>query len=1096
MTLDECLTSCEQTQHVDLGINSVAITSESERLKPLTDELKNIPAVTLEDYFGKNKNVEKIILKFQQLKPIFQSKIGKLIDKWDINKINPILAELDEIIAQMINVESVTVQLIPGSAIYSFPIGMGVIDLSKFENMTDKEAMAEYNAYTTDANGVSYKYRDGKHLIIYLGTTVLANPDMQPEFITALLFREIGRSFLNYTYGYSIQFQRCVIGAEDTLDIFTKFEFIFDQIKTIKGFTDEYDLKAMWEFIRDYFQKDNHTEEDDILMSSLAMEFGKKLGRGTSFFIGFVRNVIGFVKSIPQLFSRLLFKGKEESQKERKKRCNDILNMKVETADESQSMFRDMIGQAFDVYNMIATLYLSGFSTFSKILMLNPFDLTAINALISDTGADKFPGYYGLGTEFAKAMLIYDKITRADERETAGFAKLFKKVPLMNILTQLPLLITNTIDGLSTGTLSTRVKIKRLHTQLSKELNNPALTPKMKRDLQNQLKNIETIYNDYIDPAKQNEKNNSARCFMYYVFRYFIKLKKTDIGSKIKDPSVNSLVSVDVWRNAKDLKDILKIDQQTDNAVTSVIEKTPIISTESLDVLDQEIVVKPHFEDSSVYLPLNGITAESYFGQTPIIKKSIKHVHEIREMFPKAKGKLTDIQKADLKAILTTWSNELAEEFNAESCYIGLEDIYNAYAYPMNVGSIKEVSAMSKNKVIETNTGYKFENKSGVQLIICLGFQLLKDISLSDEAVTAVLFHEIGHGFQQYTGLTVRKSQIYSIYGEFMGSLKNLVYTICNFNISAAIGMVISIVYNLFTGFGFLKSRKSYKDDLKKSSDKTIDNIKISQDNNDAKRAKGMHIKFFAGVISLIQEAIATIFTYIPIPGVSSFIITVVSDPLILVDLIFRGDYYQRLKTNEKFADSFATKYGLGQDLSKFMQVLYNNDFDNATKIPLLRSIEQFNMYGAIVMLSLVEAHPGNIARVKNMKDTLQNELVNNKDLPQSMRLKIQNELDEIDSTYKEMTDVSYNMKNGRRGVGVVMWVFRTFTKLKENCKSVDEFTAPISANKAAVTNALVSSFKSGNEIGKCLELTTKDVTDYLNQNQLLTNELLSDELF
>ena len=189
MTLDECLTSCEQTQHVDLGINSVAITSESERLKPLTDELKNIPAVTLEDYFGKNKNVEKIILKFQQLKPIFQSKIGKLIDKWDINKINPILAELDEIIAQMINVESVTVQLIPGSAIYSFPIGMGVIDLSKFENMTDKEAMAEYNAYTTDANGVSYKYRDGKHLIIYLGTTVLANPDMQPEFITALLFR-------------------------------------------------------------------------------------------------------------------------------------------------------------------------------------------------------------------------------------------------------------------------------------------------------------------------------------------------------------------------------------------------------------------------------------------------------------------------------------------------------------------------------------------------------------------------------------------------------------------------------------------------------------------------------------------------------------------------------------------------------------------------------------------------------------------------------------------------------------------------------------------------------------------------------------------
>ncbi|MBO4734988.1 MAG: hypothetical protein J5614_01205, partial [Paludibacteraceae bacterium] len=756
MTLDECLTSCNQPQHVDLSLNSDLLTAESEKLKPLTDELNRIPAITLEDYFGKNKNVEKIILKFQALKPIFQSKIGKLIDKWDIGKINPILEDLDEIIARMINVESVTVQIVPGSAIYSFPIGMGMIDLSKFENMTDKQAMTEYNAYTTDANGVSYKYRDGKHLIIYLGSTILANPDMKPEFVTALLFREIGRSFLNYTYGYSIQFQRCVIGAEDTLDIFKKFEFVFDQIKTIKGITDEYDLKAMWEFIRDYYQHDNHTEEEDILMSSLAYGLGKKLGKGASFFTGFVRNVIGFIKSIPQLFSRLLFKGKEESQKERKKRCNDILNMKVETADESQNMFRDMIGQAFDVYNMIATLYLSGFSTFSKILMLNPFDLTAINALVSETGADKFPGYYGLGTEFAKAMLVYDKITRADERETAGFAKIFKKVPLMNILTQLPLLITNTIDGLSTGSLTTRMKIKRIHAQLSKELNNPALTPKMKKDLQDQLSNIEKIYNDYIDPAKQNEKCNSARCFMYYVFRYFIKLNKSGVGTKVTDRSINSLIGVDVWKKSKDLKDLLKIDSNTDNVVTSVLEKTQNITTESLDVLDQEIVLKPHFEDSSIYLPLNAVTNEAYFGQTQIVKKSIKHVHDIRAMFPKTKGKFSDVQKVDIKAILTAWGNELAEEFNAESCYIGLEDIYNAFAYPMNVGSIKEISGAAKNNVVESPTGYKFSDKSGVQLIICLGFQLLKDISLSDEAVVAVLFHEIGHGFQQYTGLSVR----------------------------------------------------------------------------------------------------------------------------------------------------------------------------------------------------------------------------------------------------------------------------------------------------------------------------------------------------
>ncbi len=76
------------------------------------------------------------------------------------------------------------------------------------------------------------------------------------------------------------------------------------------------------------------------------------------------------------------------------------------------------------------------------------------------------------------------------------------------------------------------------------------------------------------------------------------------------------------------------------------------------------------------------------------------------------------------------------------------------------------------------------------------------------------------------------------------------------------------------------------------------------------------------------------------------------------------------------------------------------------------------------------------------------------------------------------------------------MWIFRTFTKLKENCKTVDEFTAPISSNKAAITNAVVSSFKSDNDIGGYLNITSKDITDYLNEKALLTNELVSDELF
>ena len=1073
----------ETTSHVSLEANNLPITAETTRLTPLAKAISEINEVSFEDYFGKNKNVEKIILKIQALKPIFESKIGKIIETRDLGRIDPMLSEIDSILSSMLNVETATIQIIPGSEIRTIPVGVGRLDLTSYSGMTDREAMNEFNAYTVDANGVHYKHPEGKHMIIYMGSTLFANPEMKAEFITALLFREIGKSFLNFTYGYSIQAQRCMNAIEETVNITQTIEGMVLRAKHFKDFVDQYDLKVMWQWMKDHPVTDDMDPDDLQLWNELLVDLGKESVGVTMF----IRNVINFVIGIPKFFSKLLLKTKETSELERQTRGKELLGMKVESEDECRNAVWVIIGQVFQVFDMVQLFKLSGFTTFQKIMFANPFNFSMMNNLINGTGADKFPGYYGLGVEFTHALLIYDKITKARDSEKNGIAKPFKKIPGLNVVTQLPLLLTSTIDAMSSGELTTRMKVVRMYKQLEKELRSNDLNPKLRKDLESQLKQIGEVYEKYIDPSKQNEEGNSARSFMYYIFRYFLKLKKSNVKSP--DRTVSTLVAVDTLKRSKDISKVLKMNSKTEVALLSAVEKTAALTVESSDPFSKEFELKPHFEDLSVYESIKNVSFENYFGQTPIVKKSIKHVHEIRDIFPKMKGKLTDIQKVSFKAILQTWANELAVEFNAESCYIGVEDVYNAYAYPMSVGTRKEIAQQAKNKVLETSTGYKFEKKDGVQIIISLGIQLLTDIALSDELIVAILFHEIGHGFQQFEGLNIRKAKAYSIYSSFIGYLKSFLYTFGKAKIFTAIGMVFSLIGNLFTGFGFSKARKDYQNDLDAETTKTLDNIENPSTNY---VIVGENENFIAGLISLVQNLILTVFTYIPLPGISSFVCTVAKDPLILVDLAFRGRYFSRQKKNEKFADSFATKYGLGADLSLFMQRLYEQSFNGATKIPLLRTIEQFNMYGTIAMLEMVDDHPSERARVENMYNTLQKELVNNKDLPQTMRLKIQSEIDDIKSVYCEMTSAGANFKNGRSGVGIIMWIFQTFMKLKENVKSVEEFCSPVSTTKAAAFKAAVSAFKSEPQISSLIGQTEDDLNQYLTEQKLAEDLLIS----
>lgn len=1073
------------TQHLFFDLRNT-ISEESEFLSPVTNAIsKN--QMSFEDYFGKNPEINKLTKIYSKIKSEIASYVGKKIDANASVEINELLSQSDLILERLFNVESCTTQIVDGIGISSIPIGAGKLDLSKYSKLDDMSAIKEFNATEANSNGVKYKYSDGKHLVLSVGITLFANSEIKPEFLTALIFHECGKSFLNYSFGYSIQFQRCVSAMTETFDIVnyilnvkSQFQSLVEKGKQIKAASVD-DI----ELIKTVYKQTDGEKLDSIDESELSRKMsaiGKRLGNFAYYAKILVSSIVDFIKWIPHMYEMNWKDFKSVSDDIRHKRRDEMMRLVVKSESDSEKATYYLSSQMSSMFTMLTTL-LASWSFVQKLRYLNPIDMNSISGFVKDSGGLKFVSSYGLAAEYSEAILVYEKLIKSKEYEKRGFARPFRKIPIFNVLTQLPWLTVSTFENISSGDFSTRAKIRKVYKTLQKELETPGLNPKLKKSIVKQMQMIETVYNEYIDPKKNNASGNSARAFIYFALRFLFKLDKRKSN---KDGLTSAIVGLDTWKASPDIPKMVDMKRDEEIASEEILESlisNPELSTESSNGLDSEINWKQRFEDS-FYSNLGSINLESYFGKTEIVNSSISYIHSIREELKNVKGKITPSQKDSIKKILRDWSNELATEFNVESAYVGVEDVYNAYAYPMCIGSSKEIKSAKNNQIIESSTGYKFSNAKGVSIIVCVGLQLLCDFKLTDEVICAVIFHEIGHGFQQYEGLAVNKAKTFEIYGAFCETIKSFVYDICNLRIMNVISFPINLIVGIFTGFGLGVSRNSYEKDLDKSTNKTIDELT----SNDTANTKAVAYKS-CGLIKTVQALLMTAFTYLPLPGISSLAMTIVNDPLCLVDVVFRGRYYSRKKKNENFADSFATKYGLGIDLSNFMNRLYENQFADVTKIPLLKTIEEFNLAGTISMMSVLEDHPTYRLRIKNMYDTIQKELIDNKDLPQNLRESMKAELSEIEKLYSEMIDPSVNAKNKRFGIGLYMWVLKTFIQLKKDSKTPEEFASNVNLTKSNVVNSAFKTFKNNPTIGEYTGISDKELIAAILDEEMLSSQ-------
>lgn len=1069
LDLDELI---ETTEHC-AAIRNTVIVDESAKLKPVTDALAKIINVTFEDYFGKNKYIESIIHDISEIQSITVTKIGQKLDENDANRVNNIAERMGKTIAKMINVETCVIDVVGGFNIGSLPIGTGHIDLTPYKNMTDEDTMKEYNRYEVTSEGVRYVHPESKHLVIVIGISLFANAEMKPEFLAAMIVREIGCSFANYTYGYTIQAQRVTYTITETVDaVISVAQFVNATRDFIKNLPDDIDQ------LKNITKKKNYIgiKEEDIPMEILKRLNGIIWGD----FWGYAVMIIGFIKKVPHLFHDIFVNSKRETitiQQERLERLKKVSPKRLDSHSPFQIFF-DCIYQIARVWRM--SLAMDAFMAFFQLSYngeyatlgdkekkelkkgmwknvewkigaeasrtIGPATSSIVKRVRGESG-NKFPAYYGLGGEYAEAMIVFQKLTAAASTEQRGWGALLRDIPIINVGVQLPLLMDTLLEEIKTGRTSSRHQIKKQYDELRKLINDPSIPPKMRQQIMEDMEMVEKAYYKFINPSNQSEDGNAARGFMYFIFRFALKLHKDRKVNEINSAMIGSATysgSPDIRKELWKTDD--KIDEEMLKSINQTVYDSSTITSESA----------PMFTDEDYKLFNLSITQEAYFGQTQIVAKSISYVHELRQYITPKASKLKGKEPEIVRDILNKWGKDFAKEFNVESCTVSLDVMYNAYALPTCVGNSRDVKTAANNEIIETGMGYRWKKAEGMTILIAIGTLLIADDKLSDETIVAVIFHELGHGFQQYKRLSpvIAKSQ--GIYSALVQNLLAIITQCAVLDISGAIANgLITIVSLIVDRFGFSKSRARYAKDFEKETKKITDgSLKY-------KHTFGLPtwlIDIFnvpKMIVQFLLSLVTAIFYALPIPFLPSMFATILSNPTILVDFILRFVVIKRKKEDEKFADAFAAAYGLGGELGKLFEVIDKMSYESVPQIPLIRHIIEFNMYWTISMMSLTDDHPTSRVRMESIYKSLEDELVNNKAIDQTTRQKIKDDLDSVKIQYDKVYTAAGQSKNGNYGLSFAVFVTNVMLKIKGDSSSLRDPNAPVKTSTKNVKNAI-----------------------------------------
>jgi len=599
----------------------------------------------------------------------------------------------------------------------------------------------------------------------------------------------------------------------------------------------------------------------------------------------------------------------------------------------------------------------------------------------------------------------------------------------------------------------------------------------------------------------------------------------------------------------KDLEFVNKFDLQPVGGTSFENELTSMMGIESDNASFGERIVKSlESGDSNP-----SYSEEAYFGSThPFSQQMINHVKNLREELRKLLGaSWKDVNKrnliirktlepkdniTDLQKILENMGKCIAFHCNIENAHIGLFPELNAYTIPLSWDSSILFKDMSKGvykkagmyyineRELRTNSdiesqliklddivlnkdGWKFRNKDGKVFIISLGIPLLLDdnFETSDEDVCSVIFHEIGHNFQQILHGT---NQMFIDY--YIRSCIQFLYS----------GPFISILMyfdNLIVG----EILKSVVDGSGKSSNIRYDiiremlmgNITVNRDGTITTRDDiGNEMKdYLYKVIKYAREHGAFEKLH-AIFKVGRFIFTNISRvieigmaPLTgIANTLYRNGFNSKYETlikdnkkYEQFADMFAVSYGFGSssaklylNTSKFIGEEYPSvAIEPLNHIPILSVIVAENRLRNLKMMYNVNGYDEHYVRIAQAHRALEYELKNNKGITSKQRSEIEEHMKIIKSDYDEYRKLEMENFRGKGSLSKrLMDKFRSgdITSVADESGIVDQVLEVIknyeeNGNKV-VGPKIVEDFKSVNGLSKFKERMTSMLSKNISE--------------
>lgn len=222
-------------------------------------------------------------------------------------------------------------------------------------------------------------------------------------------------------------------------------------------------------------------------------------------------------------------------------------NSIISTANTIFGTIKNSIDLASDLTMLfippIAVIYAMGRNLMSAISTLIWAPFSRRHAYYGEIMADRFASYYGFGKDLIFAL---DKF--GDQRKGAGIRARFMEVPIYSHSQELILLPLKFLLDITDEHPATQARFKSVIDGLKTEMNRPGISPKLKKQLDNDIKRTEKTIDDIFEEGKDIDDprvvENYMRSFMYYAgggdLKYLVKNRIFDTEKDVQQTYIKN----------------------------------------------------------------------------------------------------------------------------------------------------------------------------------------------------------------------------------------------------------------------------------------------------------------------------------------------------------------------------------------------------------------------------------------------------------------------------------------------------------------------------------------------------------------------------